>query len=330
MLRIALLSFFTLALAAQGAQTGARPQAASERQAENKIIGRIGNNIYRESDFFDYLPIVVEASQLEQVRNSPELQKQFQKSFLESMLLASKAKKEGIDKSPAFITKLAGITNALMMQEFVNSVAPELQRLSTPTEEQLKAYYEANKNNFKAQDTASARHILVSVRNNESETDKPADEGAKARVAKVQEELARGKSWQELAKEYSDDPGSKDNGGLYENFNPAQMVPEFAEAVRTQEIGKVGEPVKTQFGYHVILVENRKLDQMQTYDEAKASIQRTLFETMRNNTWGGFINSLKAELGYAEGEESAAEATGPSNPAPTGSAANNKPNGDKK
>jgi len=292
---------------AQTPQVSASP-AESEKQSENKVIGRVGNNIYRESDFFDYLPLVVQAAQLEQIKRSPDMQMQMQKHFMEAMLLASKARKEGIEKLPEFKTKLAGVTNTLMIQEFVNSMAPELQRLSTPTEEQIKAYYEENKASFKAQDTASARHILVATTN-------ITDEEAKARIAKVQEELARGRSWQEVAKEYSDDPGSKETGGLYEDFNPAQMVREFAEAVRTQEIGKVGEPVKTQFGYHVILVENRKIDQMQTYDEAKEAVQNQLFERMRNDTWAAFIDSLKAELGYAEGENVA------SNAASTGSAA---------
>jgi parvulin-like peptidyl-prolyl isomerase len=301
MLRTAFFSLFALALAAQAQQ--------AEAKKENKVIGRVGNAVYRESDFLDYLPMVYQPAQLEQVMNSPEMQKEAQKSFLEAMVLVNKAKKEGVDKLPDYRTKLTVLGNNLMIQEFINKNIPELERLSTPTEDQLRAYYEEHKETFKVPDTASARHVLVAVRSNESETNKLTDDDAKAKVAKILAELTRGRSWQEVAKDYSDDPGSKDNGGLYENFNPAQMVTEFAEAVRTQEIGKIGPPVKTHFGYHIILVENRKLDTLQTFDEANTNVQKQLSDKMRAETWANWINLIKTEMGYAEGEGAVAKKT---------------------
>jgi parvulin-like peptidyl-prolyl isomerase len=300
MMRIAFFSLFTLALAAQAQQAGA------EAQKENKVIGRVGSIVYHESDFLDYLPMVYQPAQIEQIKNSPELQKEVRKGFLERMVLAGKAKKEGVDQSPAYKTKLAILGNNLMIQEFLTMNAPELERLSTPTEEQIKAYYEANKDTLKVPDNASARHVLATVRSNENETSKPTDDDAKAKIAKVLVELANGRSWQDVAKEYSDDPGSRDNGGLYENFNPDQMVAEFAQAVRTQEIGKIGQPIRTQFGYHIILVESRKLDVLQTFDEAKSNIQRQLTERKRTEVWANWVNSLKAEVGFAEGEDATA------------------------
>ncbi|MDR2697622.1 MAG: peptidylprolyl isomerase, partial [Holophagales bacterium] len=214
-------------------------------------------------------------------------------------LLVNKAEKDGVDKSPEFNVKLARLTKTLMMQETISKF-PELQKTPAPTEEQLKAYYEENKNKFKAKDTATARHILVAVRKNETETDKLTDEEAKARIAKAKAELIGDKSWEEIAREYSDDTGSKENGGRYENFNPTQMVPEFAEAVRTQEIGVIGNPIRTQFGYHIILVEKRKIGQIQTFDEAKGTAQKELTDKMRNDTWKSFIDSLKTELEYKD------------------------------
>jgi parvulin-like peptidyl-prolyl isomerase len=303
MVRIAFFSLFALALAAQAQQAG------PEAQKENKVIGRVGNIVYHESDFLDYLPLAYQPSQLEQIRNSPEIQMEVRKMFLERMAVASKAKKEGVDQSPDYKTKLAILGNNLLIQEFISMNASELEKLATPTEEQIKAYYEGHKDTFKVPDTASARHVLVTVRGNESETDKLTDDAAKAKIAKVLVELANGRSWQDVAKEYSDDPGSKDNGGLYENFNPAQMVPEFAEAVRTQEIGKIGQPVRTTFGYHLILVESRKLDMLQTFEEAKANAQRQLTERMRAEVWANWVNSIKTEVGFAEGEGAAAIVT---------------------
>jgi len=317
MLRIAFFSL-PLILAAQTPQvapagSAAKSQAETEKPKEDKILGRVGRNLYRESDFLDFLPMLVQPAQLEQVKNNAAMHKQYQKSFLESMLILNKALKDGVDKSPDYNAKLARLTKTLLMQELVAKY-PDLQKTPTPTEEQVKAYYEENKNKFKARDTATARHILVAVRNNESETDKLTAEDAKAKIEKVKAELIRGKSWEDAAKEFSDDPGSKGNGGRYENFNPAQMVPEFAEAVRTQEIGKIGEPIKTQFGYHIILVESRKIGEIQSFSEARVAAQRELAEKMRNDAWISFIDSLKTELGFADADSPADELKVPQTP----------------
>jgi parvulin-like peptidyl-prolyl isomerase len=303
MLRTAVIALFPLLLVSQVPQTG------SGNSTENKIIGRVGDVTYRESDFLDYLPVVVQAEHLPQIMSSPELLAQMQQRFMESMLLVQQAKVEGIDKTPDFLTKHNGVTYTLMIQELVNAKTPELMRLSTPTEEQLRAFYDENRQSFKSPDTATARHILVRVRTDENDTDALSAEDALVKIARAREELANGKSWDEVAKDYSDDPGSNANGGLYENFNPAQMVQPFADAVRSQEIGKIGIPVKTQFGYHLIQVESRRLDTLQTFDEARTSVQNQLTEKMRNDVWTNWINSLKASLGFAEGDASTTAAS---------------------
>ena len=317
MLRAAFLSLFFIALGAQDAQAPRAGQAKpaqpkqlkgkqkNEPSAENKIIGRVGKTVYRESDFFDYLPLTMRAADVERVKNTPEMQKQAQKRFMENMLLAAKAQKDGLDKTPDFKTKLAGVTKTLLIQEIISKKGPELESLSAPTEDQIKAFYEENINRFKTPESASARHILVNVRGSESETDKPTDEEALARIFEAKKEILGGRSWDEVARKYSDDPGSKEKGGLYENFRPAQMVPQFAEAVRTQETGVIGEPVRTQFGYHLILVESFTPERAQTFDEAKGAVQRQLGDKMMTETWNSFIGSLKDELGFEENDDAA-------------------------
>lgn len=99
--------------------------------------------------------------------------------------------------------------------------------------------------------TASVRHILIS-----SESRKP--EEALKLANDLEARLKKGEDFAKLAKEFSEDPGSKENGGLYANADVSQWVPEFKEAALTQPIGQVGPPVKTDYGYHIIKVENRK------------------------------------------------------------------------
>lgn len=113
--------------------------------------------------------------------------------------------------------------------------------------------------------TASVRHILISTENRSQEEAQKLANDLAAR-------LKKGEDFAKLAKEYSDDPGSKEKGGLYENANVNDWVPEFKEAALTLPIGQISEPVKTNYGYHVMKVENRAVA---SFDEVKESLRQT-------------------------------------------------------
>jgi parvulin-like peptidyl-prolyl isomerase len=128
-------------------------------------------------------------------------------------------------------------------------------------DEELKKEYDAMD---KADRTvASVRHILIS-----SETRKP--EEALKIAQDLEARLKKGEDFAKLAKEFSEDPGSKETGGLYENTVVTQWVPEFKDAALNQPVGEVGPPVKTSYGYHIIKVENRKEN---TFDEMKEDLR---------------------------------------------------------
>lgn len=120
---------------------------------------------------------------------------------------------------------------------------------STVTEQELKTYYSQHPELYSM---ASVRHILVKT---------------EAEAKQVIARLAKGEKFADLAKELSTDPGSKNNGGLYENALVSNWVKPFRNAAVEQPIGKVGNPVKTEFGYHVILVEKRELAPFQTVQD---------------------------------------------------------------
>ncbi|SFX39959.1 foldase protein PrsA [Thermoactinomyces sp. DSM 45891] len=101
---------------------------------------------------------------------------------------------------------------------------------------------------------AKLNHILIGLELPEGK--KRTDEEAKKRALEVKQKLEKGGDFKALAKEYSDDPGSKENAGAYEG-SPAQFVPEFKKAVETLPLNKISDPVKTDYGYHVIKVTER-------------------------------------------------------------------------
>lgn len=168
--------------------------------------------------------------------------------------------------------KLEDLENLMRLTFY--SVAAEEKNI---TDEQVKAEYDKmlteDKHYF---DVVSVRHILIGIKDSATNKELRTMDEALARAKEVQAKLKAGGDFDALAKEFSDDPGSKDKGGKYENLNYgalSQMVPEWKDAALSLPVGQLSEPVKTEHGYHLMLVDSRKVS---TLDEMKASIRSSL------------------------------------------------------
>lgn len=126
------------------------------------------------------------------------------------------------------------------------------------TDEELKKYYEDHKEHFNTPMQMTASHILVDT---------------EEEALKALERINNGEAFEEVAKEISKCP-SKDQGGSLGTFGPGQMVKEFDEVCQEIETGKLSEPVKTQFGYHIIKVDERKEPSTISFEEAKPELTK--------------------------------------------------------
>ena len=143
----------------------------------------------------------------------------------------------------------------------------------TITEEEMKEYFEENKETFAVEEQIKVSHILT-------ETEEAA--------AEVKEKLDAGEDFAELAKEYSTDESNKDFGGDLGIVKRGEMVSEFEEAAFSMEAGSISEPVKTQFGYHIIKVDDKKEAQEANFEQSKEQIEKILFDgkvQAEFNTW---------------------------------------------
>ena len=148
----------------------------------------------------------------------------------------------------------------------------------TVDDAEVKAFYEENPQNFKKEETVSAKHILV----------KEEEE-----CAKVLEAINNGeKTFEDAAKECSTCPSGQQGGDLGE-FGRGQMVKEFEDAAFDAEAGQVVGPVKTQFGYHLIKVEKKNEAAQTPFEEVTAQIKQNLMNQKRNERYSEKVSELK-------------------------------------
>jgi peptidyl-prolyl cis-trans isomerase C len=190
--------------------------------------------------------------------DSPESRKAIIDQLALQTVVADEAVKKGLDKSPAVAEQIEAVRQSILANAYVQDFI----KSNPVSDESLKAEYERIKGTI-AGTEYKARHILV-------------EKEAEARdiVARLKKDPG---TFAKLAAEKSKDPGSKGAGGDLGWFDPRGMVPEFGAAVSKLEKGKITEtPVKTQFGYHVIQLEDSRPVQAPPFDEVKAELAQQL------------------------------------------------------
>ena len=134
-------------------------------------------------------------------------------------------------------------------------------------DEDLREYYEENIERFVSNEERRSRHILIQIDEEVSE------ESALNLVTTIKNRLSDGEDFASLAKEFSKDPGSAENGGDLGWAERGLFVPEFDDVLFSLEKDQVSEPVKTQFGYHIIQLNELKEGIQQTYDEIENDLR---------------------------------------------------------
>jgi peptidyl-prolyl cis-trans isomerase D len=160
-----------------------------------------------------------------------------------------------------------------------------------PTQQEIKAYFTQHQSEYSTPEQARSRHILIKV---DPGADAKTDAAAKAKAEDLLKQIKAGGNFADLAKKNSDDPGSKDSGGELPFAQHGTMVPEFDKAIFTQKIGDT-EIVKSQFGYHIVQVEERKPAHAQDLSEVLPTIQATLIRQKAAAAEDGYAHALASE-----------------------------------
>lgn len=277
----------------------------------------------------------------------PQIQQMVMNELIQKTLLINAAEKEGmkvedkeVEDALAEIAK--EIPEGQTLEQFAASAGVSLDRIrkqiatdtkirklyekvtadvAKPGDAEVKKYFDEHPDEFKQGASVDASHILIST---QGITD-PAQLAAKEKIAKeLREELVskKGENFAEMAGLHSDCP-SKAEGGSLGEFEKGQMVPEFETAAFAQEVGAVGECVKTQFGYHIIKVNGKKEAKTLEFAEVQGKLSENLFEQAKSAKMGEFVSGLreKAKIVQPGAPEGAAPAPAKDAPAPEKEAA---------
>lgn len=192
--------------------------------------------------------------------DSPELKNAIKEELVRREILSQEAKKKGLDKKPEIVGQMELAKQAVLIRAFLADYV----RTHPITDDQLKKDYDAIKAQLGSTEF-KARHVLVET-----------EDEAKAIIAK----LEKGDKFADLAKQ-SKDPGSKDSGGELGWSSPNSYVKPFAEALQKLKKGEyTKQPVKTDFGYHVILLDDTRPSNPPAFDQVKPQLQQRANQQM--------------------------------------------------
>jgi peptidyl-prolyl cis-trans isomerase C len=252
-------------------------------QAEDKTNVAVVNGVPIPQARVDYVvKAQIQRSQGQQ-KDTPEFRQQVKDVLITREVIAQDAIKKGLDKSPEVQTQLEMAKQDFVIQAYFEDFIKN----NVPTDEQMRAEYEK----IKAAQTDDGkkmeyrvRHILVKVdpaSANDPKKAKAAEQKAKAIVAELNK--AYGKNFAQLAQTKSDDEGTKKQGGELDWTDGSNLVKEFTDAMVKLEKGSYTKvPVKTRFGYHIILLEDVRPIQFPPYEQVKERIQQELVKQARD------------------------------------------------
>ena len=168
----------------------------------------------------------------------------------------------------------------------------------TVTDEEVKDFYDKNIQRFTKPEQVRASHILIMTK----DKDEAGKAAAKAKIDDILKQAKEGADFAVLAKEHSEDPGSKDKGGEY-TFGRGRMVPEFEKAAFSLEVGGISDVVETQYGYHIIKLSEKMPGGVTPFEEAKEGIVEQMEGMNKQKFSMKYFETItkEAKIEWAEG-----------------------------
>ena len=230
-------------------------------RADDPVLATVNGTEIHQSDL-----TVAEAEAGQLPPMSPDAKKDYLVQFMADMILVSKAAQDKkLGDTPEFKAKLDFARKKLLMEAILQQAGKDAM-----TDAAMHQVYNDAVKTMGDEQEVHARHILIRAAAGDDKANKEAEEKIKAIIAR----LKKGEDFAKVASETTEDPSGKTTGGDLGYFTKEQMVPEFADVAFKLEKGQISEPVHTQFGWHVIKVEDKRKKPAPSFDEVKPQIEQ--------------------------------------------------------
>jgi len=225
----------------------------------------------------------------------PDAKRDYLVQFMADMIVVSKAAEDKkMADSADFKRHLEFARKKLLMADLLQQTGK-----AALTDEAMKKVYDDAVKQMGQEQEVHARHILIRA----APGDEKASAAAKAKIEAVIARLKKGEDFAKVATEVTEDPSGKANGGDLGYFTKDQMVPEFAEVAFKLKKGEISEPVKTQFGWHVIKVEDVRIKPAPKFEEVKPQVENYVIRKAQADLVTTLRAGAKIEKFYKTAEE---------------------------
>ncbi|MDD5428115.1 MAG: peptidyl-prolyl cis-trans isomerase [Candidatus Omnitrophica bacterium] len=252
---------------------------AKKQDGNSKILARVGNKVITEKDLrakISKMPLYYQNI----VSKNP---KRYMEDIIVEMLCYEEGIRKGIDRDKEVKEVVSEAKKKIVMAKLIKN---EVEDKIVVTEDEMRKFYDEHKDELKTPRMWRASHILV------------ADEKeAKALL----DDLARGAKFADLAKARSID-ATASRGGDVGFFREGQLVPDFEKTCLSLEAGQTSGIVRTQFGYHIIKLTDKKEPGIKSYEEAKSAIEAELKKKKRSELFNALVVNLKNKYGVEVNE----------------------------
>lgn len=235
--------------------------------SENKVLAKVNGKEILLSDVYNLMSAMPDRDRF----NNEEGVKALADELVNQELILEDAKKREIDKEKQFQDELELVKDNMLKNYAMQMILNQVQI----SDKELIDYYNENKESLFNSSTYTASHILV-------------DSLDKAK--EVLEEINNGLDFGKAAKKYSLDP-SKENGGSLGTFPKGVMVKEFQDGLDSIEVGQISKPVKSQFGYHIIKLDDKK-EEDNSFEKIKDQVKATYEMKKRQEKYLEVVNQL--------------------------------------
>lgn len=238
----------------------------------NKLLAEVnGKKIYRN----DVISFMQNIEGGERFQNEEGIKVLTDEMVNQEIVLAD-AYKNKLDEEEEFKSELNIVKDNMMKNYAMHKIFESV----NPTEEDLKEYYEENKEVITPNKTYTASHILLDDENKANE---------------VYKEIEEGLDFKEAARKYSKDPSAA-SGGSLGTFPKGVMVKEFQDGLDSLEVGEISKPVKSQFGYHLIKLEDINDEEAKAFDEVKDQVYQTYLMVKRQEKYLEKLNKISKDV----------------------------------